>query len=452
MRVELDRAYAPFALKGVFDSSDKGVAPRDRAFATELVYGVLRWRGRIDHILSQFSKRPLVKLTPWTRNALRIGLYQLLFLPSIPHAVACDETVRLVSGQEPWATGFANALLRAYLRGADKVRFPDPNQDPAQYLSVYHSHPHWMVRRWIDRFQFETTEAICQANNRIPPVTIRIQGDQVDIEDVRAKLEARGVDVSPGRLSPWALRLHLKGMGPVESLPGFHEGHFQVQDESSQLVAWVVDPPSYGRTADLCAAPGGKTTHMAALMRFQDKEAKGLVFAYDRHSHRVGLIEENAKRLGLDPWIHSFQKDARRVDTPDDEKFDRVLVDAPCSGTGVLARRPDLRWHKDEKEIPALVQLQREILQNAARLVMPGGFLIYTTCSLEEEENEENAAWFLATHSDFCGAPLEDVLPRPAKDRLHNMRVLLGGAAVQILPQQFETDGFFLFRARKMSD
>ena len=437
VRVEEDQAYAPLALAGVLSRLS---SKRDRALATELVYGTLRWQGRIDYYLRLFSHRPLEKLSAWSRGALRLMAYQALFMPSIPLPVACSEAVLLVKEREPWASGYVNGVCRAFSRGWRDVALPDAAEDPALHLAAFASHPEWLVRRWLAAWGFERTRAICEANNLPAPVTIRVNESMTSVASLASELEAIGVEVRPGRLSPSALRL--EHAGAVERLPGFEAGHFQVQDESSQLVAWIVDPRPGEKIADLCAGPGGKSTHIAELLKIRAGVAKGSsVVSFELYPHKARLVEESAHRLGLDGIIETVVADARKAPSSW-SGFHRVLVDAPCSGTGVLRRRPDLRWQRRPAELSALVELQRELLSAAARMVLPGGVLVYSTCSLEREENWENVEWFLASFPDFEPTPVDPFLPEPARSLL-----ACGGAAVEIMPDSHETDGFFIFRA-----
>lgn len=444
VRVEQERAYAPLALDGALSATR--LSRRDRALATQLVYGVLRWQGRIDYYLQHFSHRPLTKVSPVCRAALRLAVYQTLFLKSVPPPVACSESVALVKAREPWAAGFVNALCRHFARKWQELSLPAAASDPVKHLAVVHSHPEWMVERWHGWWGFQETAAICQVNNEPAPVTIRVNLTRTRPAELAARLEAAGVQVEPGKLSPAALRL--AGVGPVQELPGYAEGHFQVQDESSQLVAWIVDPHPGQRIIDLCAGPGGKSTHLAelALERAGESGQVSPVVSVDIHAHKIRLIEENARRLGLDGWIRPLAKDARTIAPEEHGLFDAVLVDAPCSGTGVLRRRPDLRWQRRLEDLRNLVRLQRELLAAAARLVKPGGALVYSTCSLEKEENEENARWFLERFPDFEGSPLSPHLPGPAQDHLTP-----GDPWLLVLPSQFGTDGFFIFRAVRLA-
>lgn len=441
--VEEGGAYAAQALGGRLERS--GLPPRDRRLATELVYGVTRWRGRIDHSLRAHSKRPLERLTPCVRNALRLAAYQALFLRAVPGPVACSESVLLVKEREPWAAGFVNGVCRSLMRAGGEAPFPDPQRAPAEYLAAFHSHPLWLVERWLARLGFDSTASLLAANNLPAAVTLRVNPLRARVEDVEAEFAARKIHAARGSLSPAALRV--EGAGAVDELPGFAEGRFQVQDEGSQLVAWVVDPPAEGVVADLCAGPGGKSTHLAELLAQKGAGEGSKVWAFDVHPHRVELVVESARRLGVEGLVAAAAADARSLRGLGLPLFDRVLVDAPCTGTGVLRRRPDLRWRRTPEDLPALVALQRELLAEAARLTKVGGVLVYSTCSLEEEENLQNAAWFLETHPGFRPSPVAPHLPPPAQAKLAPDRLDLEGSAVQLWPHLDGTDGMFIFRA-----
>lgn len=435
VRVEVDRAYAPLALAAAVESLPD---ERDRALATELLYGTLRWQGRIDHYLRAFSHRPLEKLSAWTRGALRLAVYQALFMRSVPLPVACSEAVLLVKEREPWAAGYVNGVCRAFSRGWKDVVFPDARENPAAYLATAGSHPEWLVKRWLAQWGFEKTLAVCESNNQPAPVTLRVNLAQTTVEAVAQALSEAGAQVEKGRLSPAALRV--KRTGAVERLPGFAAGCFQVQDESSQLVAWILDPWPGQRIADLCAGPGGKSTHIGELLAVRGGDRRRpAVVSVELHPHKAKLIEESARRLGLEGMIQTVVADAREISLG---PFDRVLVDAPCSGTGVLRRRPDLRWQRREEDLEKLVELQRELLGAAARMVARGGVLVYSTCSVEPEENAGNVEWFLENFPEFEPSPIAPHLPEPARSRMDAQ-----GAAVQLLPHEHDTDGFFIFRA-----
>jgi len=448
-RVEAEGAFAPIAASSEFRSL--GLSQRDRKLATEIINGVLRWRGRLDFYLAHFSKRKLESLSPWIRNALRIAAYQVLFLSSVPHPVALSESVEIAKAKERYAAGFVNGVLRSFLAGRGSVRFPDPGRDVAGWLSTWESHPRWLVERWIAAWGVDGAAALCAANNRPAEVTLRVNIARTTVQKVKDALSASGIENLPGSFCPSAIRI--EGAGDVARLPGFEEGHFYVQDEGSQLVAWAVDPGGRERIADLCAGPGGKTTHLAELWRSRaqraDEPGEPPITAFEIHPHRASLIEQSARRLGHERYIRVFARDAKEADPQAHGLFSRVLVDAPCTGTGVLRRRPDLRWQKQPSDIAPLVAEQRELLACAAKLVAPGGTLVYATCSLEPEENVENAKWFLSEFSNFEPTSLLPALPEPARSRLAGSRFGPEGSWIQLAPHLDGTDGMFIFRTMR---
>lgn len=432
-QVEEAGAYAQLALSAALRRA--GLTPRDRALCTELVYGVLRWRGRLDYILSRFADRPLADLADPVRQALRLGAYQLFHLDRIPPAAAIDTAVQLVKERlHAGAAGYVNAVLRRVAREGQSVVWPE---DPVLRLAAQESHPEWLVQRWADRFGLATARAICQSQNAPAPTTLRTNTLVTSQSALQAALAEEGIEAATGLLTPEALLV--AGGGDLGRLSLFQEGHFMMQGESSQLVSHVLAPREGERIADLCSAPGGKTTHCAQLMR-----NRGEILAFDVHPHRVRLVAEAAHRLHI-TIIQTAVHDARRPPEGLAGALDRVLVDAPCSGTGVLRRRVDLRWRLTQKSITSLAPEQRAILAAAARLVRPGGFVCYATCSLEPEENEENTAWFLAAHPEF----LPVTVPEDAAGAGPGGGSVPSGSGDRrffryILPHEVLADGFFI--------
>lgn len=411
---------------------DKGkLSRRDRALATELVYGTLRWQKKIDWIIKTYSKRPLERLDPWVHNILRLGVYQILFLDRIPPRAACYETVQLVKHYgNKGSVAFVNGILRSILRRDKKLQFPNREKEPAAHLSVLHSHPLWLVKRWLSRWGYSQTQALLTANNQHRPLGIRVNTLKNSPRELMKHLEDEGLSFSPGRYFSDALSLNR--VPDLREANSFRSGLFQIQDEASQFAARVLDPRPGEKILDACAAPGGKTTHIAQLMK-----DSGRILATDTHSHKLALIRDNCRRLGIKS-VDVLKKDAREWSSAD--KFHRILVDAPCSGTGVLGRRPDLRWKKSPDIFRQLPILQREILQGVAPLLLPGGTLLYSTCSLEPEENLEVIRSFLQTEPSFC---LEDISPYlPQGLEFTTARE----GYIQLYPHLHQVDGFFLAR------
>ncbi len=433
--VEEDGAYANLALNKLMEQYQP--AKLDRAFATEITYGVLRNLNTIDWLLAHFLKQPLAAQTVWIRNILRMGTYQIMFMPRVPDSAACNESVELAKKYgHTGAVKFVNGVLRNVARQQNSIDYPDPKVDPVDYIALKHSHPTWLVERWLKEFGFDETVALCQANNRPALNTIRTNTLKISRDDLIERLKGEEVDAREASYVPEGLHIH--GFLSYGSLKPFKEGLFQVQDESSMLVAHALNPASGAKVLDVASAPGGKTTHVAQLMG-----DSGEIIAVDIHPHKLELIKENCRRLGITS-IQGVVADAR--DLP--EKYagwaDYVLVDAPCSGLGVLRRRPDSRWRKDPSQLPGIVRLQREILDAAGKCLRPGGVLIYSTCTITREENLGVVESFLAEHPEFIMGDLRQVLP-PGLDRVATAEK----GYLQLLPHIHGTDGFFIARLRK---
>lgn len=422
--VEEKGAYANLALDQALRS--ESLDERSRAFVTELVYGTVKMQGRLDYVLSKAASRPLDDLTVWIRNILRLGLYQALYL-RVPDAVAVNESVDLAKRYGHAGTvKFVNGVLRGALRQYDTIEWPDKNEDPASYLAAYWSHPKWMVEMWLEELGWDDTVKLCEANNAAPPTTIRTNTLRTTRSELALTLRSSGIVVEEAELAPEGL--YISQYGSIRHIPQFKDGWFQVQDESSMLVSHLVNPQPGEKILDMCAAPGGKTTHMAALMRNE-----GEILAVDLYRHKLDLLERSACRLGI-TCIRTWASDVRELPEEHNSAYDAVLLDAPCSGLGVLRRRPDLRWRKEIAAISSLAQMQRELLDRAAELVKPGGRLVYSTCTLTRVENEENVKWFMEKWRNFA-------IKKP-----NNFLASLAAPEgwIKLLPHVTNTDGFFM--------
>jgi 16S rRNA (cytosine967-C5)-methyltransferase len=400
------------------------------------VYGVLRRRGTIDFILSAKTRKPLSKISTRLLNVLRLGAYQILFLSKTPASAAVDESVKLARalGGKPVA-GFVNAVLREIARHPD-VDYPDLRGDPVAHIAARYSHPAWMVVRWIGRYGVEETIRICRANNEPAPLTIRANRLRTDPEALAAALGREGVRSEPCRISPVGLRLHLEASGrALTDLESFKSGLFYVQDEAAQLVSLMVDPKPGEAALDACAAPGGKTSHLAEMMN-----DRGRIVALDPSENRLKRLKENAARLGH-AVIETLRADAAGgIERLAPASFDRILVDAPCSGLGVLRRNPEGKWTKTESGILRFRAVQIRILRHVAPLLKPGGVLVYSTCTTEPEENEQVVDSF---RDEFSGFETDDPalrLPETASG------LITGAGAFNSLPNTDRMDSFFAVR------
>lgn len=433
-QVNEEGAYANLALdKALFSCKD--LDPRDRGLITEIVYGSVKYRGKLDYVLNQFAKTKVKKMDHWTRNNLRMALYQIMFLDKVPDSAAVDESVKLAK-KYGRSDKFVNAVLRNYLRGKDTMQWPDKTKQPVEYLCVEYSFPQWMVERFVRQYGMGDTEKLLQYYNQPAPLWIRTNTLKISREALKTQLEQEGIVVSESRYTPEGLQIH--SAVNLHQLKAFQQGLFTVQDESSMLVALAAEPDKDMRILDVCSAPGGKSTHMAQLMK-----NTGSIYACDIHKHRLELIEENCKRLGITN-IKTVEQDGTVLTRRWQEPFDVIVCDVPCSGLGVLGRRADARWSKESEDIAGLCGIQKRILEEAAQLVVPGGTLIYSTCTITPEENQDMVEQFLARHPEY---EADDTIT----DCWLNMDKETNGY-VQFLPFADDMDGFFIARMVRKED
>jgi 16S rRNA (cytosine967-C5)-methyltransferase len=388
-RVERTDSYLDKVLDSELKAPD--LPDVDKGLLTEIVHGVLRWQNKLDWVLNGFSHGNFAKSEINVKNTLRVSLYQILFLERIPHAAAVNEGVELIKrlrGEKP--AGLVNAVLRNIIRNLDGIRYPDAAEDQAQYLAVFYSHPHWMVKRWLRRFGYDETVKLLTANNERPELSLRINRLKVEPARFLTMLEEQQIAYSGSKHIPYFVKV--KSLTRIGQMDMFRNGLFTIQDESAALPCLLLDPQPGDRVIDLCAAPGGKTTNMAEMMN-----NRGEVVAVDKYDAKLNLIKSSCDRLGL--TIVTFH--AGDATTLEQKEADRVLLDVPCSGLGVLAKKPDIKWKRDIADIITLTRIQSDMLDNAARLVKPGGVLVYSTCTTEPEENEDIVRGFLSRHPGF---------------------------------------------------
>ena len=423
-RVEEEGAFAAPLLAGLPDE----LSAEDRSLCYELTLGVLRRQLWLDRALEHFAGRKSEKLDAPVRRALRLGLYQLRFLTRVPERAAVNESVNLVyAARLRSAASFVNAVLRRATREPDY----DPAseiKDPLEKISVETSHPAWLVARWAETFGREEAEAFARANNDSAPAAFRVNTLSTNSDALIEELPDAGLRLTPSRVAPGAWRVE-GGAGAGVLLRGLaSEGKVYLQDEASQLVAHVLGARAGERVLDACAAPGSKTTHAAALAG-----DRALFVAGDLYEHRLRTVAETCARLGVRS-VRAVALDTERSLPFADGAFDRVLVDAPCTGTGTLRHNPEIRWRLALENIRELSEVQSRILSEAARVVRPGGRLVYSTCSVEREENEDVIEKFLNTHAEFS-----QLTSTPAPPE-----ILLPSGAARTWPHRDDVDGFFV--------
>lgn len=429
--VTQNHAYANIALTR--EINRQKLSDQDRRFITELVYGTIKAGETLDWMISFYINRPITTVAPIVLNILRMGMYQMFFLTKIPVSAACNQAVELTKKYGHIGTvKFVNAVLRNAGRTPEKIVYPDREKNLAKFLALTYFHPEWLVTRWLDRLGAEATEELCALNNTTPALCLRTNTLKNTREELLTILEEEGVVAEVSNWTPEGIVC--QSSPALSSLKSLSTGLFQIQDESSMLVAHVLDPQPGEFIIDTCAAPGGKTTHIAALMN-----NKGRIVATDIYDHKLLLIQQNAERLGIN-IIERKVLDATRIGYEYAGQADRVLVDAPCSGLGVLRRKADARWRKEEAMLTDLPKLQRAILYSAADCVKVGGVLVYSTCTTEPEENQAVVESFLRSRPEFILEKTSEFLPVSGHD----------AQMVQLWPHVDHVDGFFIARLTRV--
>jgi 16S rRNA (cytosine967-C5)-methyltransferase len=412
---------------------------KDRALLQAVVYGVLRWRAKLDWIIAHFSATRLNRIDSKVMNILRLGLFQIIYLDRIPVSAAVNTSVEMAkSVTEPYVVRFVNALLRNAARKYQQVSYPDENQDPLLALAVQKSFPDWIVKRWLPRFGLKDTELLCDAVNTIPALTIRCNTLKTDRETLLKCVEKDVEHAEITEYSPDGVSLSnpKRSIGKIQA---FENGMFQVQDEAAQLVTFLLHPRPGETVLDACAGLGGKTGHIAQMM-----ENRGKLIAMDNNEKKLSRLLPELHRLGVSlvtTRIHDLN------DPPDGKfmgKFDRILLDAPCSGLGVLRRNPDAKWSAKEQDLIRQSKRQTKFLDNLAHLVKPNGILVYCVCSMEPEENESVVNGFLNTHRNFAIENNRDKLPIKARS------LLSGNGYLKTFPHFHNMDGFFAVCMKRM--
>jgi 16S rRNA (cytosine967-C5)-methyltransferase len=423
--VENKQAYSNLLLNKTMDSY--GIAAKNKGLLTEITYGTLQHQMTLDYYLKPFIKG---KIDPWVRTLLRLSLYQIIYLDRIPFHAVINEAVEIAKLRGHAGIGsMVNGILRSVQR--EGVRSYNEIADPIEKISIETSHPAWMIKRWSEQFGMEKTREMALENNKAPLQTVRVNTAQATPEQVIEMLESEGLTAEPSKIIPECLIV--SNGQPVRS-QAFEKGFITIQDESSMLPAYALQVEPGMTVLDMCAAPGGKTTHIAEKLK-----TSGKVVAMDLHAHKVKLIEETAARLGHQ-HIETIVGDGREsTERFGEAAFDRILVDAPCSGLGVIKRKPDIKYTKTPDDFGRLQTIQLALLDEAAKLLKPGGVMVYSTCTVDNEENRGTAERFMKAHPEMEQIP--SALPPAFKSK--------GQGFVQVFPQDFGSDGFFIASFRK---
>ncbi|CAM4026374.1 16S rRNA methyltransferase [Bacillus manliponensis] len=429
MQVEKSGAYSNLLLNNLIEKNN--IDKKDVGLLTEIVYGTIQRRDTLDYYLQPFLRK---KVEPWVKVLLRFSLYQMLYLDRVPERAAIHEAVEIAKKRgHKGISGMVNGVLRSIQR--EGVPSLDEIKNEEQRLAIATSHPEWLVKEWINEYGIDTAQKMCEVNLLPPVPTARVNVSKTSVEEMLQTLEAEGIEAKRGDLAEDAIQIE---KGNVAHTEAFKNGLLSIQDESSMLVARALSPEIGDTILDSCAAPGGKTAHIAERL-----QGTGKVVSLDLHPHKVRLIEQQAKRLQLEN-VEAKALDARKVQEQfEAESFDKILVDAPCSGFGVIRRKPDIKLGKNKEDSERLATIQLSILEKVAPLLKKGGRLVYSTCTIEKVENEQVLEQFLQSHPEFeRDMSMTERLPNKVAPYVQN-------GEVQILPHYFATDGFYIACLRK---
>lgn len=422
--IDKNQSYSNLLLNNMINKNH--IDPKDIGLLTELTYGTLQRRMTLDYYLQPFIKG---KLEPWVRQLLRLTLYQMVYLDRIPDRAAIFEAVEIAKRRGHRGI---SSMVNGVLRSIQREGLPSLGdiKDPIERLSIETSHPNWLVKRWVEQLGYEKAKAMCEVNLTAPLQTARVNVTKISREKCLEMLQEEGYQAEESAIIPEAIKC-LKGN--LANSQAFKDGYITIQDESSMLVAYALGIEKDEIVLDACAAPGGKSTHIAEKL-----QNGGQVISLDLHDHKVRLITSNANRLGLSN-IETREMDSRKAQEHfQKDSFDRILLDAPCSGLGVMRRKPDMKYTKQEKDIGELQQIQLQLIQSVTPLLKKGGILVYSTCTVDEKENNEVVKTFLEEHENFEGDS------RLATRMPEAIQPLCDDYSLQILPQDFGSDGFYI--------
>jgi 16S rRNA (cytosine967-C5)-methyltransferase len=425
-RFDRSDSYIDKLLAGELKNPD--MIPIDKSLLTELINGVIRWRGKLDWVLTGFYHGDYLKCLNLIKNSLRIGLYQLMFLDKIPPHAAINETVDIVKHIQGQKTAnVVNGVLRTIQRNINNIRYPNKSEDELYHIAVMQSHPKWMVVRWVKQFGLEDTKKLLEINNKKPYVPIRVNTLKSSVEEIESIFQEHKMVYEKTPYAPNSI-LVLSPKYDLTQTDFFTEGKIAIQDPSASIAAGLTNAKEDQKVMDLCAAPGGKSFYISELMN-----GKGEVLAIDKYEAKLRFIDIGAQRLGFEN-IKTLAKDASKVKLDYDP--DIIFADVPCSGTGTIRKKPDIKWKKEIDNIREMVPIQRKILTNAVNLIGDNGVIVYSTCSLEDEENFGNVKWFLENFPEFKLDPAENYVDKE----------LCKDGCMQILPHKHQIDGAFAAR------
>lgn len=411
-------------------SKNKQLSVVQRGFVTELVNGTLRNLINIDYIIDMFSKTPVSKMKPMVLNVMRLSVYQIMYMDKVPDSAACNEAVTFIKKKNMGGlSGFVNAVLRNVVRNKTNIKYPDEKSAPVKYLSVKFSYPEWIIEYWLKEFDYDRVKSMCAENTNAPRVGICINTNRINMQGLKDILAKDNIAVTEGCISENSL--YISKTSDITEAKAYNLGMFHIMDESSMLAVKILAPKPGDTVFDVCAAPGGKSFYCGYLMK-----NKGRIISEDIHEHKINLLKNGAERLGLS-IVEPILGDAAEFNENYMNMADCLIADVPCSGLGLVRKKPDIKYNKTYEDIKSLVKTQREILKNCAAYVKKGGCLVYSTCTVSMEENLENVMWF-TQNFDFEAVDISNLLPENVKCDTAKE------GYIQLLPGDFGTDGFFI--------
>ena len=431
-KIDKNEGYSNIILNEELEKSKKNLSEKDIGLISEIVYGTITWRLTIDEIIKKYSKIKFKKLSLWILNILRMGIYQIIFLDKIPKSATVNESVNLAKRYgHKGSANFVNAILRKVNKN-DYKNFSNILYDEDRISKLF-SMPKWIIEELLKEMNMENVEQICKCSNMKPKINIRVNNLKTNKQKLKEELLKRNIDFKNGKLEDFII---VEKMKNIESLDLFKKGFFTIQDEMAGLISIVLEPQKGQNILDCCSAPGGKTTYIAELIN-----DKGNIEAWDIHEHRVKLVQENAKRLGI-TCINTKVQDAIIYNEENKDKYDKILLDVPCLGLGVLKRKPDIKWTRNKEDIEEISKLQMQILDTCSKYLKKGGELVYSTCSILKSENEEIIENFVQKNYDFEIVNLNDKFKKFNQDKYKSSSYIK-------LFQDSENDGFFIAKLRK---
>lgn len=409
-KIDKEEAYSNIELNEQIKQNRKNLTEKDIGLISEIVYGVTTWRLTLDEIIKKYSKIKIKKISPWILNILRMGIYQIIFLDKIPKSAAVNESVNLAKRYgHASSSNFVNAILRK-IEKTDYEEFFQIGDD-IERISKITSMPKWIVEELMKNNEIKKVEEICKNSNIKPKITIRVNSLKINKQELIKKLKEKGIECNEPQEKVDDF-LRLEKIKNIENIDEFKKGYFTIQDISAGQTARILNPQPGELVLDACSAPGGKTTYMAELMK-----NKGKIEAWDIHEHRTKLVEQNAQRLGIN-IIETKVKDASLYDESFKEKFDKILLDVPCLGIGVIKRKPDIKWQRKPEDVEKITKIQKEILNNCSKYLKRDGAMVYSTCSILKKENQDVIDEFLKENNEYYIRPEEtrNILTNEEKD------------------------------------